>query len=89
MINVSSFTALFYHITSQQSVIHLLYEPPLLQAGLIFRQGYVPDKRPINRNRANRTQNPHLKQCISWRLGDWKPLSYVVYDNTTIVHTDL
>jgi hypothetical protein len=39
-----------------------------IQAGLVLRHGYVPDKR-----RANRTQNSHLKQCISWRLGGWQP----------------
>jgi hypothetical protein len=34
-------------------------------ADLVLRQGYVLEKR-----RANRTQNSHLKQCISWGLGE-------------------
>ena len=36
-----------------------------IQAGLILRLVYVPTKR-----RAKRTQNFHLKQCISWGYGD-------------------
>jgi len=32
-----------------------------VQAGLILRQGYVPEKRL-----ANQTHNSHLQQCISW-----------------------
>ena len=39
-----------------------------IQVVLVLRQGYVPEKR-----RTNRTQNSHLKQCISWVLGDWQP----------------
>jgi len=48
---------------------HYDIQPPQLytQAGLVLRQGYIPEKQ-----RANPTQNSHLKQCISWRLGDWK-----------------
>lgn len=34
-----------------------------VQAGLILRQGYIPEKRC-----ANQTQNSHLKQCIPWGL---------------------
>jgi len=36
-----------------------------IQAGLILCQGYFPEK-----HYANQTQNFHLKQCISWGLGD-------------------
>jgi len=36
-----------------------------IPAGLVLRQGYVPEK-----HRANRTQNSNLKQCISWEPGD-------------------
>ena len=36
-----------------------------MQAGLILHQGYIPEK-----SHTNRTQNSHLKQYISWRLGD-------------------
>jgi len=36
-----------------------------LQAGLILRHGYVPEKRCANLNRANVAQNFHLKQRIS------------------------
>jgi hypothetical protein len=38
---------------------------PEVQAVLVLRQGYIPEK-----SRANQTQNSHLKQCISWGLGD-------------------
>jgi hypothetical protein len=41
-----------------------------LHVTLVLRLGYVPEKRRVNRNRANRIQNAHLKQCISWGLGD-------------------
>ena len=34
-------------------------------AGLVLCQGYVPEK-----HHTNQTQNSHLKQCISWGLGD-------------------
>ena len=47
-----------------------------VQAGLVLRHGYVPEKR-----RANRTQNSRLKQCISWGLED-TITSYIVYDYT-------
>jgi hypothetical protein len=36
-----------------------------VQAGLILHQGYIPEK-----HRANQMQSSHLKQCISWRLGN-------------------
>jgi len=36
-----------------------------LQAAVILRQGYIPEKCC-----ANRTQNSHTKQSISWGLGD-------------------
>jgi len=37
-----------------------------LQAGFILRQGHVPAKCRANRKGANRAQNSHLKQRISW-----------------------
>jgi len=36
-----------------------------IQAGLVLSQEYFPEKRC-----ANQTQNPHLKQRISWGLAD-------------------
>jgi hypothetical protein len=36
-----------------------------LQAGVVLRQDYFPEKLL-----SNRTQNSHLQQRISWGLGD-------------------
>ena len=36
-----------------------------IQAGLILHRSYIPKK-----YRTQRTQNSHLKQSISWGLGD-------------------
>ena len=43
-----------------------------IQVVLVLRQGCVPEKSHTNWNRANQTQNSHLKD-ISWWLGDWQP----------------
>jgi hypothetical protein len=40
-----------------------------IQASLILRQGYIPEKH-ADQNYATRTQNSHLTECISWGLGD-------------------
>jgi len=47
--------------------IRELYRMHVVQAGLVIHQGYVHEKR-----HANWTQYSHLKQCISWGLGDWQ-----------------
>ena len=44
---------------------NLMDRPNQLQAGLVLCQGYIPGKRC-----ANQTRSSHLKQCISWGLGD-------------------
>jgi len=49
----------FYTVSGHRS-LHLQ-----LRAGLILCQGYIPEK-----CHTNRTQNSHLKQCMSWGLGD-------------------
>jgi len=41
------------------------YEECHIQAGLILRRSYVPKK-----YRTQQTENSHLKQSISWGLGD-------------------
>jgi hypothetical protein len=41
-----------------------------LQAGLVSRQEHVPEKHCTNQTQAYKTQNSHLKHCISWGLGD-------------------
>ena len=38
-----------------------------------FTPGLRPWKSCANQNRANQTQNSHLKQYISWCLGYWQP----------------
>ena len=54
--------------------IHILQDVPeaslclTVQTGLGLCQGYVPEK-----CHTNRTQNSHLKQCISWGLEDCQP----------------
>jgi len=50
------------------SRLHAVTSKVAIQAGLILCQGYFPDKCSTNK-----TQNPHLKQCISWGLVDWQP----------------
>jgi len=50
----------------------------LTQAGLVLRQGYIPEKCRANQNCAKWTQNSHWKQCISWGLRDWQPHLYSV-----------
>ena len=39
----------------------------IIRAGLVLRQGYIPEE-----HGADRTQNSHLKQCISWGLENWQ-----------------
>jgi hypothetical protein len=39
-----------------------------VQASVILRQGYVPEK-----HCANQTQHSHLKRCVSGGLGNWQP----------------
>ena len=54
--------------------IHVLHDFPeislclIVQAGLVLCQGYAPEK-----CHTNRTQNSHLKQCISWGLEYFQP----------------
>jgi len=54
--------------------IHILQDFPetslclIVQAGLVLCKGYAPEK-----CHTNRTQNSHLKQCISWGLKDFQP----------------
>jgi len=56
-----------------------------IRAGLVVRQGYVPEKR-----RANRTQNSNLKHCISWGwVRGLTASSYIVYDYATSGYMDL
>jgi hypothetical protein len=45
------------------------------------RSHFRPGIRSLE-SHANRTQNSHFKQCISWRLGGLTS-SYIVYDYTT------
>ena len=45
--------------------VYMAYEECHIKAGLILRRSYVPEK-----YRTQRTQNSHLKQSISWELGD-------------------
>jgi hypothetical protein len=55
------------------------FKKAVLQAGLILRQRYIPEKSRANQNRKNQTQNCHLKLCIS----------STVYDYTTSGYRDL
>jgi hypothetical protein len=57
-----------YNSTVDSQCLKLALHHKCVQVFLVLRQGYVPEKR-----RTNRTQNSHLKQCISWGLGDWQP----------------
>ena len=41
---------------------------------LLYARVTFPKKCCANRNCANRKQNSHWKQCISWGLGDWPQL---------------
>jgi hypothetical protein len=52
-----------------------------LQASLVSRQEHVPEKHRTNQNQANKTQNSHLKHCISWALGGLTTSFYTVNDS--------
>jgi hypothetical protein len=52
-----------------------------IQVVLVVRQGYVPEKLRTHWNRAYRTQNSHLKQCIS--LGGLGTDTVILYNNTS------
>jgi hypothetical protein len=46
--------------------IYMACEECHIQGGLVLCQSYIPEN-----YHTQQTQNSHLKQCISWGLGDW------------------
>jgi hypothetical protein len=51
--------------TDTYTSIYMVHTLLGIQVALVLHQGYVPEK-----HRENRIQNSHLKQCLSWGLGN-------------------